>query len=58
MHESFLKGGIVQQFLNQVHMTKQHSSTAVPLETQCIQSISEDRGGEMAMDEGMWEVEQ
>ena len=30
-------------------MTEQHSSTAVPLESQCIQSISEDRRAEMEM---------
>ena len=30
-------------------MTEQHSSTAVPLEAQCIQSISEDRQAEMVM---------
>ena len=30
-------------------MTEQHSSTAVPLEAQCIQSISEDRRAEMEM---------
>jgi len=31
-------------------MTEQHSSTAVPLEPQCIQSISEERRGEMEVD--------
>ena len=30
-------------------MTEQHSSTAVPLEAQCIQSISEERQAEMEM---------
>ena len=37
----FLKWSIVEQFLNEINMREEHSSTAVTLETKCVQSIPE-----------------
>ena len=40
MMSSFLQRGIVEKFFDKVHMSKQHSPTAVSLQSQGIQGIS------------------
>lgn len=40
-HQSFLKRGIIEKFLNQVNMSQQHPAAAVPFQTQGIESITE-----------------
>ncbi|KAL2734596.1 hypothetical protein V1477_013773, partial [Vespula maculifrons] len=32
---------IIKKFLNKIHMSKQHSATAISFQTQCIKSITE-----------------
>jgi len=39
-HQSFLKRGIIEKFLNQVNMSQQHPAAAVPFQTQGIESIT------------------
>ena len=38
----FLKRSIVEQFLDQVNVSKKHPSTAIALQTKCVQCISGD----------------
>lgn len=40
-NDSFFQGGIVEKFLNQVHMAKEHSAATIAFQAKGVKGISE-----------------